>query len=210
MSEVIDTSYDSSTSVFPGEHAKVYGDSFINGIRFDRGSVRIESDPHYLIYAVEISCVTESDSYEVTASAGEVHLPASLNDDPTVLIDNVNANNLVVYGGYRVGAGLEAASFTISYTVLPYVKVEATEPTATEHGNTEYYTGVDGKYYVLNGETYTEIAEDSWIIPATGVYEKVEAKEATPREDGNTEYYIGADGKYYKCENYNFKGSEII
>ena len=214
VSEVIDTSYDSSTSVFPGEHAKVYGDSFINGIRFDRGSVRIESDPHYLIYAVEISCVTESDSYEVTASAGEVHLPASLNDDPTVLIDNVNANNLVVYGGYRVGAGLEAASFTISYTVLPYVKVEATEPTATEHGNTEYYTGVDGKYYVLNGETYTEIAEDSWIIPATGVYEKVEAKEATPREDGNTEYYIGADGKYYKCENYNYieieEGSWII
>ena len=90
---------------------------------------------------------------------------------------------------------------SVDVYVLPngetiYTKVAAKAATFTETGNTEYYTGSDGKYYVKNGDNYTEIAEGSWIIPIITVT-KVEAKAATTTETGNTEYYIGSNGKYY-------------
>ncbi|MBR7070935.1 MAG: dockerin type I repeat-containing protein [Clostridia bacterium] len=77
-----------------------------------------------------------------------------------------------------------------------YTKVPATAATPTATGNSEYYTGSDGKYYVKDGGDYTEIAENSWVIPVVTVT-KVEAKAATVDEAGNTEYYIGSNGKYY-------------
>ena len=80
--------------------------------------------------------------------------------------------------------------------IVTYTKVPATAATPTAAGNTEYYTGSDGKFYVKDGNNYTEIAENSWIIPVVTVT-KVEAKAATIYEAGNTEYYIGSDGKYY-------------
>lgn len=79
---------------------------------------------------------------------------------------------------------------------VTYTKVPATAATPTAAGNTEYYTGSDGKFYVKDGNNYTEIAENSWVIPVVTVT-KVEAKAATIYEAGNTEYYIGSDGKYY-------------
>lgn len=52
--------------------------------------------------------------------------------------------------------------------VVTYTKVKAKEPTCTEAGNTEYYTGSDNKYYKLENGVYTEIAKDSWVIKAKG------------------------------------------
>lgn len=49
-----------------------------------------------------------------------------------------------------------------------YTKYSAKEATCDSEGNTEYYIGSDGKYYVLNGDTYTETEENSWVIEATG------------------------------------------
>ncbi|MBR3559910.1 MAG: S-layer homology domain-containing protein [Oscillospiraceae bacterium] len=77
-----------------------------------------------------------------------------------------------------------------------YTMVPAKEATFTEAGNMEYYTGSDGKYYTRDGETYTEIAEGAWVIPAITLT-KVEAKEPTANEAGNSEYYAGSNGKYY-------------
>ncbi|MBR0303236.1 MAG: hypothetical protein IJQ80_05255, partial [Clostridia bacterium] len=57
----------------------------------------------------------------------------------------------------------EEPTVAITYTQVPFK-----EPTETEPGNTEYYIGSDGKYYEKNGNTYSEIQEGSWIIPATG------------------------------------------
>ena len=77
-----------------------------------------------------------------------------------------------------------------------YTKVPATAATPTAPGNTEYYTGSDGKFYVKNGDNYTEIAENSWVIPVVTVT-KVNAVAPTPNAAGNSEYYSGSDGKYY-------------
>ena len=49
-------------------------------------------------------------------------------------------------------------------TVFPITKVEAKEATSTEDGNIEYYTGTNGKYYVIDGDKCREIEEGSWII----------------------------------------------
>lgn len=52
--------------------------------------------------------------------------------------------------------------------VVKLTKTAAKAATASTAGNTEYYTGDDGKYYVNNNGTYEEIAENSWVIPALG------------------------------------------
>ena len=67
-----------------------------------------------------------------------------------------------IYKGNRVL--LYDVSITEDTTVT-YTKVEAKEPTYTEEGNTEYYIGSDGLYYVLEGDEYIVIGEGSWIIP---------------------------------------------
>lgn len=55
--------------------------------------------------------------------------------------------------------------WSVSETV-PYEKVDAVAATFDENGNTEYYIGSDGKYYVLDGNEYVEIVEGSWIQPS--------------------------------------------
>ena len=67
-----------------------------------------------------------------------------------------------IYKGNRVL--LYDVSITEDTTVT-YTKVEAKEPTYTEEGNTEYYIGSDGLYYVLEDDEYIVIGEGSWIIP---------------------------------------------
>ena len=48
---------------------------------------------------------------------------------------------------------------------VTFTKIEAKDASDTEAGNTEYYTGSDGKYYVLENCGYKEITENSWMIP---------------------------------------------
>jgi len=89
---------------------------------------------------------------------------------------------------------------------VTYQKVAAQDATFESNGNTEYYIGSDGKYYVKNGDKYEEIAANSWVIPAKELtYTKVAAKEATETTEGNTEYYIGSDGKYYVKDGSSYK-----
>ena len=96
-------------------------------------------------------------------------------------------------------------SWIVPALEVTYTKVEATAPTYTSAGNIEYYTGSDGKYYIKDGDNYTEIAENSWIVPSVEVtYMKVEATAPTYTSVGNTEYYIGADGKYYVKNGNNY------
>jgi hypothetical protein len=52
---------------------------------------------------------------------------------------------------------------------ITYTKVDAKEATATKNGNTEYYIGSDGKFYVSENGNYREVPENSWVIPATGI-----------------------------------------
>ena len=62
---------------------------------------------------------------------------------------------------------------TGNITILPNVTltlVPAADSTCTTSGNSEYYEGSNGKYYSKSGDTYTEIDENSWMIPATGVH----------------------------------------
>ncbi|ADU21435.1 fibronectin type III domain-containing protein [Ruminococcus albus] len=53
---------------------------------------------------------------------------------------------------------------------IKYTRHEAKPSSCNTIGNTEYYEGSDGKYYVLENTLYggyKEIEKDSWIIPAT-------------------------------------------
>ena len=56
-------------------------------------------------------------------------------------------------------------TLTAQYVNVTYQKVEAVPATLTEDGNTEYYIGSDGRYFVYNGSEFNEIQENSWIIP---------------------------------------------
>ena len=69
--------------------------------------------------------------------------------------------------------------------------VEATDPTCTEDGNTEYYLCTECGNLFADEEGTEEISEDSVVLSATGhTLEWVEAREATCTEDGNIEYYF--------------------
>ncbi|MBQ9208811.1 MAG: hypothetical protein IJ149_04400 [Oscillospiraceae bacterium] len=58
----------------------------------------------------------------------------------------------------------------ITYTLVP-----AVEPTYLAAGNTAYYTGSDGKFYKSeDGTTFTEIEENSWIIPRLTAYMQID------------------------------------
>ena len=43
--------------------------------------------------------------------------------------------------------------------------IEAVSPTYTTTGNSDYYKGADGRYYILDNGEYKEIEADSWILP---------------------------------------------
>ena len=73
-------------------------------------------------------------------------------------------------------------SWIIPALEITYTKVEAVAPTYTTEGNSEYYIGSDGNYYVMDGDSYVEIAEGSWIIP---VLEKNSYTVVWKNEDGS-------------------------
>ncbi|MEI3171279.1 MAG: discoidin domain-containing protein [Lachnospiraceae bacterium] len=90
-------------------------------------------------------------------------------------------------------------SWVIEATGHALTKTEAKAATCTEAGNSEYYTCSDCGKYFSDAEGKNEIAENSWVIEATGhALTKTEAKAATCTEAGNSEYYTCSDcGKYF-------------
>ena len=63
---------------------------------------------------------------------------------------------------------IEKDSWVIPADSHAFVKTGAVAQTCTEAGNSEYYTcAVCGRYFKQDGEKYTEIENNSWIIPAT-------------------------------------------
>ncbi len=97
---------------------------------------------------------------------------------------------------------IEENSWVIEATGHWIIKIETKEATCTEAGNSEYYTCSECGKYFSDEEGKNEIAENSWVIEATGhSLEKTEAKEATRTEAGNREYYTCSEcGKYFSDE----------
>ena len=85
---------------------------------------------------------------------------------------------------------------------------EASAPTCTEAGNSAYYTCKDcGAFFVKDGESYTEVKRDSWVIPATNHPNRtlIPATGSTCTKRGNSAYYTcNVCGSYI-----NEKGEEI-
>ena len=86
--------------------------------------------------------------------------------------------------------------------------IQASAPTCTEAGNSAYYTCDDcGAFFVKDGESYTEVERDSWVIPATNHPNRtlIPATGSTCTKRGNSAYYTCKD-----CGSYiNEKGEEI-
>ena len=86
--------------------------------------------------------------------------------------------------------------------------IQASAPTCTEAGNSAYYTCDDcGAFFVKDGESYTEVKRDSWVIPATNHPNRtlIPATGSTCTKRGNSAYYTCND-----CGSYiNEKGEEI-
>ena len=105
--------------------------------------------------------------------------------------------------------------FATAATGHDLTKTEAKAPTCTETGNSEYYTcAACGKFF-SDAEGANEIAQNSWVIAATGHdLSKPEAKAPTCTESGNSEYFTcAACGKFFSdAEGANeiAKGSWVI
>jgi len=88
---------------------------------------------------------------------------------------------------------------TLAIVAHTLTETPAMAATCTEAGNSAYYTcSVCGKYFSdANGET--EIAADSWVIPASGhVVAETPAKAETCTEAGNSAYYTcSVCGKFF-------------
>jgi hypothetical protein len=86
-----------------------------------------------------------------------------------------------------VGAGESAVTDTKTAAIpkleVQFTPVDAKAPTCTEDGNSAYYTGSDGKFYVLSGSEYTVVEEGSWVLPAYG--HKYGDPEFITNEDGS-------------------------
>ena len=104
----------------------------------------------------------------------------------------------------RTQKEISAKGHTMTATV-------AKAASCTEAGNSAYwYCSVCGKYF-SDADGKTEIAENSWIIPATGhTLTAISAKDATCTEAGNSaywhcsvcdKYFSDADGKTEIAEN---------
>ncbi|WP_294483741.1 leucine-rich repeat domain-containing protein [uncultured Ruminococcus sp.] len=104
-------------------------------------------------------------------SIGSYAFPASLTSlNPKDLVYTTNTMTEpapltcdILYSSYE--KTIKPKPVTITYNEVP-----AVSPTCTTSGNSEYYEGSNGKYYSKSGDTYTEIDENSWMIPATGVH----------------------------------------
>ena len=90
-------------------------------------------------------------------------------------------------------------SWVIPATGHTLSKTEAVAATCTTAGNSAYWTCSECNKYFSDAEGTTEIAENSWVIPATGhTLNKTEAIAATCTTAGNSAYWTcSACNKYY-------------
>ena len=92
----------------------------------------------------------------------------------------------------------------------------ANAPTCVAGGNTAYWHCGGCNKYFSDAQCRNQIAQDSWVLPATGVHEPtaVAAKDPACMEEGNTAYWHCGDcGKYFsdaQCQNEIEKDSWII
>nr|WP_295154839.1 BspA family leucine-rich repeat surface protein [uncultured Ruminococcus sp.] len=84
-------------------------------------------------------------------------------------------------------------------TALTYTCVPANAPTCTTEGNSEYYKGNNGKFYSKDGDTYTEIKENAWVIPATGEHTYNETSAIWTWIKNNGVYTVSAKFKCRDC-----------
>jgi len=76
-------------------------------------------------------------------------------------------------------------------------KVDAVAATCTAAGNSQYYKCDCGKYF-SDDKAENEIAQNSWVVAATGhAPTKVDAVAATCTVAGNSQYYECVCGKYF-------------
>ena len=117
--------------------------------------------------------VKNGETYTKVARDAVVIPPQGFEKINTNTYDNEYTGNLAIVNGW--GGGSDGI----------YIENEV----GTETGNTEYYTGSDGKYYVKNNDIYTEIAEGAWIIPALSCTVTWKNYDGTVLEtDENVEY----------------------
>ena len=92
----------------------------------------------------------------------------------------------------------------------------ANAPTCVAGGNTAYWHCGGCNKYFSDAQCRNQIAQDSWVLPATGVHQPtaVAAKDPACMEEGNTAYWHCGDcGKYFsdaQCQNEIEKDSWII
>ena len=133
-----------------------------------------------------------------------------------VIVSGINSSTICISVPMSDGNNyydFEVSSVDIFYLQV-YTKVEAKEPTITEFGNIEYYINERGRYFLKNGNNYTEINHADIILQKVTVTH-YDAVEPTYTSDGNIDYYIGSNGKYYILnENEEYeeiaKGSQLI
>lgn len=217
--EELDVTMQRGKTVFTGQNIKITADSIGSYIGID---VHGQSGAHVTalngkkIKAIEVTRWTDQ-SYAgniyINVGGNYVHDYTPIGTSGNVfMFGNLSASEVTVYGDFNYVTNIKVWYYDDSM-IVTYTKVGATDPTPTATGNTEYYIGPDGRYYVRDGARYVRIAENSWIIPKV-VLTKFEATETAESTAGNTEYYAGDNGKYYVLENDNYveieKGSWII
>lgn len=135
--------------------------------------------------------------YSFTVDPEDAELTFTVADDTVASVDADGTLTALAEGETSLEIRCPAANtrVTAAVTVLPYTytKVDAKDATCTEDGNVEYYIGVHGDKFLLDGETYVPATDEEIVIPAAGHIPdeatKVEAVEATDYTDGNIEYY---------------------
>ena len=102
----------------------------------------------------------------------EYRIPSSdTGTDASYALNNMFAST----GGAFTGTPDINKTYYIHKDVV-YSYVEPKAATYEADGNSEYYTGSDGKFYKSedDGATFTEIEENSWIIPRLTAYMQVD------------------------------------
>ena len=103
----------------------------------------------------------------------EYRIPSSdTGTDASYALNNMFAST----GGTFTGSPTINKNYYIhKEAAVTYTKVEATPATYEADGNIEYYIGSDGKFYKSEDDTtFTEIEENSWIIPRLTAYMQID------------------------------------
>lgn len=96
-------------------------------------------------------------------------------------LSDVNKSNIKVYAKFVA----EEVETKVTYTLVP-----KKEPTCTAEGNSEYYSGSDGKYYLKVGNKYIETSlADIKLNKISHKIVKVEAVKGTFKADGVKLHY---------------------